>query len=481
MQLNPTLNKFYLSVLAYAGMKYENGIISNVSDKIGDIKIDGKHLTLPYHDNLCNPGDRHIFHPLNENYTSPETAFLNIYKKRLTLEINMKVSAMIVGLITVAADIHIQKKIKSTKLIEMLSEFGEVDITTIEHFVSIIKHSQKVNSEGFILDFHVKKNGNIDNTPYAAVGKVTFSLYNELNRALKENEDGYKVYGYKTRKKDILTLINIISSVFKDIDSKTTYTVGTDMKVFRYFNALLLSTYTVTHRVNEVASLLKALKEPSLAYEEMVSDLEWSDCIEEVYNLSTEIRQIPNQTNPKVESNHKLSVKEPVTQVAHTPVSVPIPPTFNPSQVPMSPQPPQQPQAPQPAQQVMQQPQTPQVLSPEDIIRGQMQYSPGMYPQGMYPQQPMMQHGMYPQQPMPVQPPTYHAPYQPPYGYPANIPQQPVMGTPMYPQQQPMMQQPPYQQQPGGHPGTPEQMIRGMAGSPQQQSGIPLFPHMFYN
>jgi hypothetical protein len=66
------MEKFYLSMLSYAGLSYDDAIIKNTNHDLGPITIDGKHLTLPYFDNLKNPGDRLIFHPLNENYTNPE-------------------------------------------------------------------------------------------------------------------------------------------------------------------------------------------------------------------------------------------------------------------------------------------------------------------------------------------------------------------------------------------------------------------------
>jgi hypothetical protein len=85
-QLHPVMEKFYLSMLSYAGLSYDDAIIKNTNHDLGPITIDGKHLTLPYFDNLKNPGDRLIFHPLNENYTNPENTVFNFYKKRLVLE-----------------------------------------------------------------------------------------------------------------------------------------------------------------------------------------------------------------------------------------------------------------------------------------------------------------------------------------------------------------------------------------------------------
>lgn len=71
VSLNPTIEKFYLSILDYSGLKYENSIICHKDEKLGDITIDNKHLTLPYFENLKNPDNKIIFHPLNENYLIP--------------------------------------------------------------------------------------------------------------------------------------------------------------------------------------------------------------------------------------------------------------------------------------------------------------------------------------------------------------------------------------------------------------------------
>lgn len=450
MQLHPALETFYLSMLEYSGMRYEEGIIKSTNESINDMTIDGKHLTLPYFDNLKNPNNRHIFHPLNESYASPETVFIAAYKKRMTLEINFKVYAMINSLLQLCVDVNIQKKIKSPRLLELVHQIGEVEAedpkkiqgfasVVQKSFVSIITHSQKANEEAFIVDFHVKKNAQLKDTPYAAVGKVNFVLLNELNKALENKGDDYRVFGTKVRKKDILTLINVFHAVFPQVGDKDAYSCSTDIKSFRFLNALLLATYQVTSTVNGVAKLLKGLKEPNLDIDAMVSDLKWADALEELYSLTSEIRAIPNQTNVVLESN-ALKLKEPVQAAPqmHS-SSAPIPPSFNPSHVPTAqPVPPvqqqpqyQQPQHQQPHQQPMQ---PPRERTVEDVIRESVQ------------QQTMYQNQQYPQQ-------GYPQPQYPPQGYPQqNYPQPqpyPVQHPPQYPQQQqPYPQHQPPQQQP---------------------------------
>lgn len=482
-QLHPTLESFYLHVLAYAGLKYENGVISNVSEKIGDIKIDDKYLTLPYMDNLRRPENRHIFHPLNESYTSPETAFVDMYKRRLVLEINLKLSAIVLNLLTICSDAKLQQKAKNPKLIALLSAIEECDMTTVEHFASFTRYSQKENTEAFLVDVFLKKNAELGGTPRAAIGKINFLAYGELHRALEDKEGGYKAYGFKLRKKDIVALLSIFEALFNlsGMD-KDKYTIGTDHKPFRYFNALLLASYQVASRINEVNTMICDLKEPLLGAEDNFLDLGWAANIEEVYNLTDEIRQIPNQTNVAVESN-RLKVKEPIHQpqvpiptlTQHSvPVAAPAPPVFAPQQAPVHQQ---QPVA------THQQPAAYQQPSPEDIVRSSLNNQQG-YPAMMAAQMPMVPMGyqqpgmMMQQQPMMVPAPQGQFVQQQPMMRPMQ--QQPMM-VPVpqgqFVQQQPMMMTPMQQQVPQGYFMTPNGMV---VQNPQQQAsqGIPIMPFM---
>lgn len=472
-QLHPTLESFYLHVLAYAGLKYESGVISNVSEKIGDIKIDDKHLTLPYMDNLRRPENRHIFHPLNESYTCPETVFLDMYKRRLVLEINLKLSALVLNILTICSDAKLQQKAKSPKLIALLSAVDECDMTTVEHFASFTRYSQKENTEAFLVDVFLKKNAELDGTPRAAIGKINFLAYNELHRALEDKDGGYKAYGYKLRKKDIVALLSVFDALFSVSGmGKDAYTIGTDHKPFRYFNALLLASYQVSSRINEVNTMIRDLKEPLLGAEDNFLDLGWATNIEEVYNLTDEIRQIPNQTNVAVESN-RLKVKEPIHQPQipiptltqqTVPVAAAAVPVFTPTQPQVQPQPQQQ----APYQQ--QQP------TPEDIVRGSLSNAQQGYTGMMGSQMPMVpmgyqQPGTMMQQPAPMM--THPGMMRPMQQQPMMVP----VPQGQFVQQQPMMMAPMQQQVPQGYFMTPSGMV---VQNPQQQApqGIPIMPFM---
>ena len=364
-QLNPVMDKFYLSMLSYAGLSFDDNIIKNTNDQLGDITIDGKHLTLPYFDNLKNPEGRMIFHPLNENYTNPENTVFSFYKKRLVLELNLKLSYMIINLITVASDVQMQQRIKSSKLINIISNIGETDMILNENFAHMLRASKKVNQEAFLFDIFLKKNGEINDTPYGAIGKINFIMANEITKSLEDKDREYKVFGYKPRKKDLLAMTNIFNILFPDFQDKVKYSEGTDNKVFRYLNILMKTSYMIADRLNELCMLMEELKEPTLKLVDCYSDLDWIKQLEELYGMANEIRLIPSQLDVAVESQHRLSVDETRAAAAET-MQQPARQEFVPAAVPVAAAPVQS------VPQVQQAPQQPQVLSAEDIIRGNL-------------------------------------------------------------------------------------------------------------
>lgn len=470
MQLHPTLEKFYLSVLDYSGLKVEDNIFVNKNEKIGDFSLEGKNITLPYFENLKHPNGRLIFHPLNENYVKPEVPLFNLYKRRLVCEINLKLVQLFTTIAHIAVSVELQGKIKNAKLLKFIAECEDMDMTFVENLMKIVKYSKEANDEAFILDIFLKKNGEIKGTPYSAIGKVNFLLYEEVKKVLNSASGDYKVFGCKVRKKDLNILYNLFTIIFTDIEDTDAYSDGTDNKVFRYFNMLLKTAYIVTSRINEIADMLYTIKDDTIVGDLKFSDT-WTEVLEEVYGLTNEIRKIPNQNDSSIKESsvRHLSVSEAeVNNPPVDPAQVLRQGMQPPAQVPMQ-------MAGAMPQQVMQ-PQYQQSMDPNDILKGltQARMSPGYHPNmqpmvqmpmqapmpnwmreqemrasGMTPQQMQYQQMMQNQQQMP---PAFPMPpmYPPNQGYPQPYPQQQMMpgynqqgqfvNPQMMPQQQ--MQQP---------------------------------------
>lgn len=457
MHLNKHMENFYLSILDYAGLDVdsEHNIVQK-NENMGPFTLDDHPLALPYFELMKNPGERRFFHLLHENYASPETVLFNLFKRRLTLEINLRTQQLMVSLIAVAAEPKLQKRVKSRELIDLITNIGEVDHSVIEPILKMCVASKKENDVGYVLDFYLKKNGKVGDTPYAAIGKINHKLYREASKALEEGPGGdYRVYGSKFRKKDLVAVTSVLEAIFPSIQDEASLIDGTDNKIFRYLNILLKVSYIVTSRLNEIVELLKEVKDESLCLDEIESNHEWVNELETLYGMAEEIRLIPNQTDIRIEAK-KLAVDEsrakvtqqPTPQPTPQPQSAPQAPTFNPQMV-------SQPQQ-------VQQPQAPVELSPEDVIRGRMnQQQQYMQPQMVQPQM-MMQ----PQQaPLPgwmqrevmqqqsQNQPQYQQPMMQQQGY-----IQPMMQQQGY--VQPMMQ-PQFQQQP--------MQMQGQWGQPQMQ------------
>lgn len=296
-QLNPIIKDFYNSILNYAGLKYDDACnyIINTNLKMGDLEVNGKKITLPFQSNLKNPNGRAFFHPLNENYISPESPVFLLFKKRLVCELNIKLSQLIINLIHVANSVDLQNNITDPSLIELISTIKGADLTLVENFCSIIVKSKVTNDEAFIFDIFLKKNGEIKGTPYAATGTVLFNMQKELTFAINDPAKDSRMFGFKLRKKDLASLQAILSALFGDTSQLSDYTQGSNNKVFRYLNILLSTSYMMSNIINKIAEKLVVIDDNTLMAKDSISDHEWVTLLPKIYELTNEIRNIPNQ------------------------------------------------------------------------------------------------------------------------------------------------------------------------------------------
>ena len=490
MNMNKTLEAFYLSLLDYAGLEMVDNVFTPKDERLGKFTLDGKHITLPYDENLRNPGDNHIFHPLNESFSQPETTMFALFKDKLVLDINLKLAGLVISLLRLCAEPMLQQRVKRSAFVDVIAKVGDVEMTFIEDFTLIVAAGKKKRGVGFLVDFFLKKDGTLDEKPFSAIGKVNFHIVKELKACLEDPKKEYRVYGAKVRRKSVECFIRLFDTLFEANNLEEKYTIGTDHKPFRYFNALLKVTYLITDRVNQVVEWFKDVQEPSLEAEAWEFDTKWVSVLEDVYNLTNEIRMIPNQTNIESEGIGRIAAKEPAPWEEDTrqPPMNTQPPRYTPPVVQERPQQPMhQPQAqpvhypaaqPQPQQMVPQQPSAPSV---EDIIRGQvaqqtmmpyMNSGMGMMQQPMQPMAGMP--GMQPMYP-PVAAPMQNQVIQTQQGPMVVTPQGlvPAMNMPMANMQPQMINTPQGQMivtQQGMFPA--QNFVPGVAPQPMMQPGM---------
>lgn len=433
--MNPQLESFYKGILSYAGLEYDSSanLIKNKGDKFGDFLVNGKKLTLPYEANLRHPNGRSIFHPLNENFLSPESPQFLLYKKRLTVELNLRLSSLIVVILNIANSIDIQNKLTDPKLISLISSIKDPDMVMTENFLAATKKSMDKNDAGFIFDIFLKKNGEVKGTPFSATGKIVFTMPKEILKCQEAPTKENHLFGAKLRLVDLAALKVIFEALFGEPEMQAEYIEGTNNKVFRYLNALLTSSYMVSSVIDKTLEVLKPIDDGSLGLSEAAVDLEWLKQLPTVYTLTDVIRRIPNQdempaAKVTAQAVNRASLNEAAVEILQPAQQAPVQQQPAPQQhsyysqpAPVQQQPVQQPpqqqqpmtllqsleasstaRMPYPQQYMQQMYQRPQVPLPawvvQDEMARQMQANPQAYPQQMYPQ------SAYPQQ-------VYQQPY----------------------------------------------------------------------
>ena len=300
----------------------------------------------------------------------------SLYKSRLTVEINSKLTCALTSLITLAANPALQKRVKHRELINILSNVHDVDMGLIEKLMAMVKASSKQNKSDFIVGFYIKRHGRIGDQAYNATGRVTFKLYEELSKALEKPASECRVFGVKFAKKDVTAVMMLIDAVFGGSEKADIYSEGSNNNIFSHLAALLKIAYMVTSRLNEIAELMKEVKEDALDVGSFESDHGWAEDMETLCGMKDAIRAIPNQTDIRVEAwRRKIdeSRAEQVTVERPTPVTAPVAPPAPPSFQPPVPTPapvqqvPVYPPGMMPVAQVC----TAQ-MSPEDIVRARM-------------------------------------------------------------------------------------------------------------
>lgn len=414
------IEKFYLSMLDYAGLKYEDGVIKNKDQSMPELTIDGEPLTLPYFENTKHPNGRRVFHLLNEAYNTPYTDVFNIYKKRLTVEINLRISSLVLNLITIASDAVIQQKITNSEAAKLISNLPQPDPVMLEMFVKTIKESKRKYDEDFIVGFQTKVGGNYKGNPYKGTCVAVFNYLNEVSNAIDKGSSSF--INLKVRKKDLVFMDALLRVIFEEADDTDNYTGYSDSKVFRMLHCFLSSTAIISNRLNKIAEILNEV-DGDIGYKlkEIVTDTSFINHMQDLEKLTKHIRIIGSDTQT-VQSKEETKEKEI--------------PQFNTSTLTNSNP------APQMSNQPLQQ-QQPQQLSPEDIIRssiGGQVMQPGAWPQQMYTQ---VQQPMQPQ----MYQPTMAAPTQPIPGWMREemmrnqMVNNPQAAQQMYPQAQQPMQQ----------------------------------------
>lgn len=397
--------------------------------------VDGKQLVIPSSNILRNfrPEEMIVFHPMSEDIIKGETPIVSKLRYAINVRLNIASAIVIQSLLNLVGSPEYHGKL-SPEQTELLYNRIDLDDKTVKAFTSHMIKEVSEKEDRLFVSIYLKRAGMLGKEKYARVGVTTFPFYYSLVTGEK----------YKFRAKDIDAFKAIQEFIFPDIGNDEAYSYGSDSDVAPYFDALMISSYKIASRLNDLIKLYHDYidKPESIAF-----NLDWYDGIKDMDNYKAEIRSIP------VSTMLQAPQQEQAMPMVSQPTSYPV----------MQPQQPQQPMQPTPMQQMPMQ-QAPVIKETSRGVdfnslkqaMGMSQQIPSAFAQQMMPmqqmprpyagdilnrqqmpmQQPMMYPGMYPMQGMPMQQPM---PMQQ-----GMMMQQPMMMQPMQPipMQQPMMQQP---------------------------------------
>lgn len=435
--------KIYEQIMDFCGLSVvDDKVYVKTKDGKEPFLVDGKQLVIPTSNILRNfrSEEMIVFHPMSEDIIKGETSIITKLRYAINVRLNISTAILIQSLLNLVDSPEYHNKLTPEQT-ELLYVIKDLDDKTVKAFTSHMVKEVSEKEDRLFVSIYLKRAGTLGKEKYARVGVATFPFYHSLVTGEK----------YKFRSKDIEAFKAIQEFIFPDIANDQAYSYGSDSDVAPYFDALMISSYKIASRLNELISLYSDYidKPDSITF-----DLEWYDGIKGMDNYKAEIRSIP------VSSGLQAPSQEQAIPVVKQPTSYPV----------MQPQQPQQPMQPVAMQQMPMQQQAPVVKeTARGIDFGSLKQAMGM-PQQMPNAfaQPMMPVGY--QQPRPYSGDILNR-QQMPQMQPGMMPMQPgmMMQPGMYPMQGMPMQQMP-QMQPGMVPMQPGMMM--------QQGMMPMQPGM---
>lgn len=295
--MHPKIESFYRSILKLAGLYVgDDDTIKPLNEKTGEFQIMNKPVALPTPEALRNPGDRMIFHPLNEDYIAPEkSAALASYRSRLVKQINLTYLQIVTWAIQIATSIDLQKRVRDEDLINMLGSLKDPDEKLLDVFRQLTKKAVEKHGESCYVGLFVKKNGQIDDEDLEAMGKVNHHFIKALEEVMELPSNEMRVYDVKLRKRDVHNLYTIFTWLSPEHTDENRYRDGSHSVVFRFLDVILRASCTVTGNLNKCLDAIAEVMDDKDKVKSYLFDVMWITDILDLYSMKKEIRSIPNQ------------------------------------------------------------------------------------------------------------------------------------------------------------------------------------------
>lgn len=331
------INDFYKSILNCGNLSTDKDGYASVKGSNAPVLISGKRLVLPTNNQLSsgNWSEKIVFHPLSENILRGESEVIAKMRNVFNIRLNYTFAAIAQNLFSIVAS-SAEHHLLTPEQSEMLSIISEVDNTTLELFNKVTLSALKESPDKTFINIFLKRGGTINGKKHSRVGIVTFPLYEEL-----KNTDQEIFHGIKLRVKDRLAFKQLHEYIFPNLDVAEKYNFGSDSNIAPFFHALMGTVLGVGSKFNDVLELFSKEIDDSQV---LVFDSEWVETIENLNEMTPQIRLIPMQagnegslkvgetptatpqTAPVVQAPQTLSYQAPQVQPMNVPMQQPIQP-----------------------------------------------------------------------------------------------------------------------------------------------------------
>jgi hypothetical protein len=247
-------------------------------DNLKPLTKHGKLLRLSGPDAVEHKGE-YLVHPFVEPISGNETPAMETLRNAYANAICIKAITLITDALNFGASPAMHPN-ASGDLSDLLVVVQDADKKMQDTWKSIYQVSIQNPDKRFV-HFYLKRQAKLGDKTYNRGCITTFPLYDELKK-------GERKFGnISLRNKDRETYLSLMEYIFPGIGEPHRYSRGAQADFGPYFNSLLQTVNAMFENINEV---VEKLKEFSVNYDNIVTDLGWYDQLNSFDELVSSVR-----------------------------------------------------------------------------------------------------------------------------------------------------------------------------------------------
>ena len=275
----------YSDIVEFAGLTVDSDKVYIPTSKNKEpYLVNGKQLVIPTSDMLrkFKSEDNIVFHPLSEDIIKGESPVISKLKYTINIRLNIATGILVQSLLNLVDSPEYHSSLTPEQS-ELLYAIKDIDDKTVKNFTSFMMKEVNDKEDRLFVYNYLKRAGVVKDKKYARAAVITFPFYQSLVKGEK----------YKFRTKDIDAYLAIFRFIYPEIDDHDGYNYGSDSDVAPFFDALMMSSFKMADRLNELTERYKKFIDN---YESILFNLNWVDSFSCLENFKNEIRSIPTAT-----------------------------------------------------------------------------------------------------------------------------------------------------------------------------------------